>query len=603
MKKPDRTWLVFGLCVAAASAALGWLSLHAIELDARHQRDRAETELARQEAELQERINSSLYRMDLKLLPLVAQQSARLDVSRPPSPLVKLSFFLASNNQVLAPPRSTTMPSAEPSGAVAAVADQTFDFAHLLDRVPPIDTTPPADTGSTSNNYQVPIVDQAVSDIAAVQHQRDDSSLHPSRSSPPSLPATGKLAIQQSRGLDRSVQEFTRRNQLNAGMNYGNSISLSASKGADDQPPSHPSEIGIMQPVWIGQELVLARRVRDQDGLQIQISWLDWQAIQVALRDEVVDLLPDVVLEPVRSESDLNLSAALTTLPIQLSLDKERMLAALDLNEYSEDVHSGLPLALTLAWCGLGVAVLAIAWLLRGVMRLSERRATFASAVTHELRTPLTTFRMYTEMLAENMVPPEKQSHYLSTLKSQADRLSDLVENVLQFARLERQGGKLETETIAIADLMARFSDRLNDRANSAGLQLAVEFPEQVGLTEVNTQVLTVEQILFNLVDNACKHGVPSTSEQIEIVITAHSRCWRIVVRDHGPGVAPHVRGRMFQPFCKSDQEAANSAPGVGLGLALCQRMAASLRGRLYHVADRDGNAFVLELPWKLPPL
>ena len=88
------------------------------------------------------------------------------------------------------------------------------------------------------------------------------------------------------------------------------------------------------------------------------------------------------------------------------------------------------------------------------MVALSERRGAFVSAVTHELRTPLTTFRMYAEMLAEGMVPsPEARQKYLETLRREADRLAHLVENVLQYARLERgrPGGRRENVTAGVA--------------------------------------------------------------------------------------------------------------------------------------------------------
>ena len=115
--------------------------------------------------------------------------------------------------------------------------------------------------------------------------------------------------------------------------------------------------------------------------------------------------------------------------------------------------------------------------------------------------------------------------------------------------------------------------------------------------SRIKTKPSTIEQILFNLVDNACKYARPATKDQIEISVQPRDRWLRFGVRDYGPGVAPKYKKRMFQPFCKSDQDAANTAPGVGLGLALCCRMAASLGGRLYHEDCGDGARFVLEIP------
>ena len=105
------------------------------------------------------------------------------------------------------------------------------------------------------------------------------------------------------------------------------------------------------------------------------------------------------------------------------------------------------------------LAISAVGFTLRSTMALGERRARFASAVTHELRTPLTTFRMYSEMLADDMVKdPAQRATYLSTLRSEADRLSRLVENVLCFARLEDGRYRGRRERVAVSDLLERVN-------------------------------------------------------------------------------------------------------------------------------------------------
>ena len=137
------------------------------------------------------------------------------------------------------------------------------------------------------------------------------------------------------------------------------------------------------------------------DSPVIQVCWLDWDAIQNALRAEVEDLLPNVEFEELEQDTDLNVMTALTTLPVQLVVDSSSLLSTLAIGSSADqNSFAGLRVALWVAWLGLALAAVATATLLFGVIRLSERRATFVSAVTHELRTPLTTFRMYAEMLA-----------------------------------------------------------------------------------------------------------------------------------------------------------------------------------------------------------
>ena len=238
------------------------------------------------------------------------------------------------------------------------------------------------------------------------------------------------------------------------------------------------------------------------------------------------------------------------------------------------DSLSPVRLSLLVTWGLLLVAALAVALLLYGVMALSERRAAFVSAVTHELRTPLTTFRMYAEMLAEGMVTDETtRRSYLETLRTEADRLTHLVENVLAYARLERGGPGARIGPVRVTELLDRASERLAGRAAEAGLVLRTQAPPDVLAIDAVADPGAVEQILFNLVDNACKYAAgkdsasknagTAESRTLELAVDRVNGSVRLRVRDHGPGVPERERKRLFQPFRKSAHDAANSAPGV----------------------------------------
>jgi signal transduction histidine kinase len=111
-----------------------------------------------------------------------------------------------------------------------------------------------------------------------------------------------------------------------------------------------------------------------------------------------------------------------------------------------------------------------------------------------------------------------------------------------------------------------------------------------------------IEQILLNLVDNACKYAARSTPPRIDVHLeTAPGRAV-VRVSDHGPGLSAAERRRLFQPFSKSDRDAANSAPGIGLGLALSRRLARAQGGDLSLDSSAEtGAAFVLSLPLARP--
>jgi signal transduction histidine kinase len=261
-----------------------------------------------------------------------------------------------------------------------------------------------------------------------------------------------------------------------------------------------------------------------------------------------------------------------------------------------------------MGWGAVLLAVAASAILLAGVMTLSERRAAFVSSVTHELRTPLTTFRMYAEMLARGMVPDAaRRQEYFETLHKEAERLTLLVENVLAYARLERGRRPQALDRVTISSLLERIGPRLKQRAAQAGMECVIEWPAcesgSAGASpshsvEFTTDQTVVEQILFNLVDNAAKYAREASDRRIHVDAGRDGEHVRFVVRDHGPGIAKNGASHALKPFEKSAQESAETAPGVGLGLALCKRLARELGGRLETVnAAGEGAAVTLWLP------
>ena len=185
-----------------------------------------------------------------------------------------------------------------------------------------------------------------------------------------------------------------------------------------------------MTPLWIGGRLALARRVTVAGRECVQGCLLDWPSLKASLLETIADLLPLADLRPAPGNAGRDESRMLAALPVQLV--PGNLVAA------SGGAASPIVLSLGIAWACVLTAAAAVAALVWGVVRLSERRAAFVSAVTHELRTPLTTFRLYAEMLAEGMVPDaQRRQEYLLSLRREADRLAHLVENVLSYARLE----------------------------------------------------------------------------------------------------------------------------------------------------------------------
>jgi signal transduction histidine kinase len=390
----------------------------------------------------------------------------------------------------------------------------------------------------------------------------------------------GYIDNSQSQQAPRSAREFQYRQSNNARLvqGYENNNDL-------DRGPA-TSVRSVLVPVWLGSELFLIRRA--EDG-RVQGAWLAWPKVTTWLLGLVRDLLPAATLEPV-SRSQLGGAHQLASLPAQL------IPGALDVR----DRAGGAPawLVLVIAWAGVVLASIAIGVLLFGTLALSERRGAFVSAVTHELRTPLTTFRVYTEMLSEGMVRSEEQRmSYLATLRREAGRLSHLVENVLSFSRVEEGRSKELRSPTSVRALIDRIAPRLEERALEATLTMTVDADEDALGSTVLADGSAVEQILFNLVDNASKYGASAGDRRLHVGVVVRGRRIAFSVRDHGPGLAPEAKRRLFVPFSKPANQAAESAPGVGLGLALCRRLARSLGGDLVcEQSTQTGTCFTLTL-------
>jgi signal transduction histidine kinase len=366
------------------------------------------------------------------------------------------------------------------------------------------------------------------------------------------------------------------------------------------------ADVGQMRATWLGGELFLLRKVTTHlnasnmanpaqqlrnSGLWsatvLQGVWFDSAVLTTKLLQEVADLLPQARLAPAVDEPAAADPLALVSFPFKLERGEKPLATAI-----ATTPQLGTPL--WVAWGAVALAVLTSALLVRGVLRLSERRASFVSAVTHELRTPLTTFRLYSDMLESGAVKEEKRGTYLRVLSREADRLSHLVENVLAFSRIERGNARSNVRESNVGELLEPLRERFEARLATAGLKLVL--PTTPAL-RVRADLAAVEHILFNLIDNAAKYAARGMPPEVEIRASQAGRWVAIQVIDHGPGIPAAERHRIFQAFHKSAREAAESQPGVGLGLALSRRLARTQGGDLV-IADSDSGAcFILRLP------
>jgi two-component sensor histidine kinase len=354
-------------------------------------------------------------------------------------------------------------------------------------------------------------------------------------------------------------------------------------------------ELGRMGPLWLSsggepKRLLFVRRVMIGPKEVCQGIVLDWPRLRELLAQEVIDLFPDARIEPVPEGMPIHSERTMSALPLQL---EPGTLAAVLPDPSWTPLRAGLVLACSAAL----VALLAVGLGGWSLLDLSERRIRFVSAVTHELRTPLTTLRLYLDMLAGGMVREEKQKEeYLHTLNSEADRLNRLVGNVLDFSRLENQRPRLAKTKLSLGDLLEQVRSTWQGRCQSAAKELIIE--NAAGEVSLFTDCQLVQQILGNLIDNACKYSRDAVDCRIWLRAHNQGRQLMLEVEDRGPGVPPRERRSIFRPFRRGKGIDA-TAGGVGLGLALAYRWAQLLGGKLTIRSGREtaGACFRLALP------
>ncbi len=354
-------------------------------------------------------------------------------------------------------------------------------------------------------------------------------------------------------------------------------------------------------PLWLEGELMLVRKVSEPSSDSVQGVWINKTILIEKLLKEIHDLFPHAKLVPIdqdivgllkghKAKGD---ETTMLSLPLQLIHNDLTLVTA----SHTDYIYSPIGLA----WLGAILAIIACYFMLKSVLKMSERRAAFVSSVTHELRTPLTTFRLYSDLLSSGMVTDrEKQQNYLTTLKHESERLTHLVENVLSYSQIEKGSAKAKVESISLYEFIQRIEPRLNERAKEDEMFVNTVFSDSSSDEALRIDITAVEQIIFNLVDNACKYASSEKhGKEITLLAEVKNKKINIQVCDQGDGIARSEQKRLFKPFHKSAKEAAHTKPGVGLGLALCKRLAKAMRGDLTIAKNSKtkGACFQLSLP------
>jgi PAS domain S-box-containing protein len=225
----------------------------------------------------------------------------------------------------------------------------------------------------------------------------------------------------------------------------------------------------------------------------------------------------------------------------------------------------------------------------------SEAKSNFLASMSHELRTPLGAIIGYMDLLTGELagpIAPLQRSH-LGRVKTAAQHLIRVVEEILTFSRLEANKDSLFLETVDVVALVASVKEMFEPAAAAKGLALAVSLPEEPLALE--TDVTKLRQILINLVGNALKF---TDEGRVEMELIVDDGLVKVHIRDTGPGIGAADIEKIFDPFTQVDQSLTRSKGGTGLGLSVSRRLAHLLGGELHVDSKRgQGTDFVLCLP------
>jgi signal transduction histidine kinase len=234
-------------------------------------------------------------------------------------------------------------------------------------------------------------------------------------------------------------------------------------------------------------------------------------------------------------------------------------------------------------------------WQARRDQADARRKTTFVSNVSHELKTPLTTIRMYGEMLKDGLVSDEsKRLHYLDVIVRESQRLTRLVNNVLDFSRLEQGRKTYRFETLDLGALLRDTCAAQAARLQEGGLQVGLALPEAPCCVRADRDA--VEQAVLNLLDNALKYA--AAGGRLEIAVAWRGASVAATFRDHGPGIPREHRRRLFTQFHRVDDSLTARQPGCGLGLSISRRLMRDQGGDVvYEEAAGGGACLTIVLP------
>ncbi|MCD4676437.1 MAG: HAMP domain-containing histidine kinase [Desulfobacula sp.] len=227
-------------------------------------------------------------------------------------------------------------------------------------------------------------------------------------------------------------------------------------------------------------------------------------------------------------------------------------------------------------------------------MKDARQKTSFVSSVSHELKTPLTSIRMYAELLLSKRIKDKNKTQtYLSVIVNESGRLTRLINNVLDFGKLEQGKKKYRFTTFEMDELLEQMIHAHSIRIENQGIKIKIEVEK--GDYKVKTDPDAIEQVILNLIDNALKYA--GKGKFIKFVLEKDDSNIFLKICDDGPGIPKAQREAVFEKFYRVDNSLTSQQPGSGLGLSIARQILKDLKGDLFfEPMPKNGSCFTIRI-------
>jgi len=356
----------------------------------------------------------------------------------------------------------------------------------------------------------------------------------------------------------------------------------------------------LFRKVWRDGERYIQGLLVDQETFTRDIVGASFTGTALADMTSLIVTYQDEVLQAFGGRSSRDYSSVAEGLEGTL-LYRNRLSAPLNSLELIFNIKRlpPGPGASVLGWVTLVLAIVLVGGFVTlyrtglSQINLARQQQDFVSAVSHELKSPLTSIRMYGEMLKEGWADEEKRQGYYEFIHDESERLSRLISNVLQLAKITRNEPQFDMKPTKVADLMSNTESKISNQIERAGFELRFNRAEDADQVTINIDDDCFSQMIINLVDNGIKFSKNAENKTIEIgsELSGDNRVL-FSVRDYGPGIPKDQMKKIFKLFYRTESELTRETVGTGIGLAIVHQLAVAMDGNVDMINAEPGAEF-----------